>query len=344
MSLEKNTVVLHVLGSPLGTFDYDLSLFYGKMCVKANYDKVLGHKFIFAIIHPGGSWSFPATVDEINSERFKMIEAMRMIESMTPDVVVSHMFCQKAPSYISMFEMMGIPTVGPSSTVFSSVIDKFISRGSMESVGLPVPEGVIVDEYTDLEALDLNYPCVVKPTTTENSIGISKVNNKAEMLKGVDVALGHSSQVIIDKFIPGREIRVGAIQNNKGEVVPLPCIEYKIDNNDIRKFEDKLEYNNGLKMYRNTTTEWLEETEEELLIEELQQLAVKSHRALQCRDFSTLDCRVTPDGEIYILEINTFCSLSPKSVVNKMVKRQGMKDEQLFSLMVKNALKRACYN
>jgi len=342
MSMSKMPTVLHIMGSPCGVFDFDLSVFYGGLHLKGNYDKMNGYNYMLALVHPGGSWSFPASLEEKQKDRFELIEAMKMIETIDPDVVVIHMFCTKTPSVIAMLELMNIPSIGSMSSTYSTVIDKAVSRGVMQSVNLPIPEGKLVDETSDLDKINLNYPCVVKPTRTENSIGISLVQNKEELVKGVDTALGFGPQVVIEEFIPGREIRVGVIENNNGDIIPLPCLEYVIDHDNVRKFEDKLEYEGEIKMYRNTTTKWVEESEEKELIEKLQQLAIKSHRALQCRDFSLLDCRVTNDGEPYILESNLFCSLSPSSVVNKMVKRMGMTDVQLMDIMVKNTMKRNC--
>merc|ERR1712154_386851 len=92
---------------------------------------------------------------------------------------------------------------------------------------------------------------------------------------------------------------------------PLSCLEYQVNREDIRKYEEKL-----------------------------QNIAMKIHRALGCKDFSQYDCRVTDEGEVFVLEVNSFCSFGPLSLLPKMAAKQGVFPQDFYSTLLKNAAKR----
>merc|ERR1711872_897606 len=102
----------------------------------------------------------------------------------------------------------------------------------------------------------------------------------------------------------------------------LSCLEYQVNREDIRKFDDKLE------------------KDEPKLVKKLQNIAIKIHRALGCKDFSQYDCRVTEGGEVFVLEVNSFCSFGPLSLLPKMSAKQGVFPQDLYGTLLNNAAKR----
>jgi len=314
------------------------------MAYKAGYDKINGYIYKVAYIHEGGEWSFPNNVDDGNSLRYTLTQATGIIEHIAPDLILSHLFCEQTAAYLSMFELMGIQVIGATAKNFSLVTDKGACRGLMELFNLPIPKGILLDETANIEkvAKSLDFPCVVKPSTTENSLGISLVYHSSELEAAVDLAFSHSSQVVIEDFIPGREIRVGVIENVDGDLIPLPPVEYKIEQNSIRSFEDKLEFGaKSVQQSRTTVTSFVCSKEEKELVENLHQAVIRNHTALGCRDFSLIDCRISSvDGSINILECNVFCTFSPKSVINKMWEKLGRTNAELMDIMVQRIEKR----
>ena len=169
-----------------------------------------------------------------------------------------------------------------------------VSRAILAEAGLPVPEGVIlVSEEDDPElAWPGPFPAVVKPTLMENSVGVELVRNTREMRAAIQGAWQYGNMAIIDRFIPGREVRCGAVELTSGEVTPLGAMEYKVNKNNIRAYEDKLEGDgDDLRQASSTSTWYLDPEEEPDLVTRLQQIAVRVHRVMGCRDFSQIDCR-----------------------------------------------------
>ena len=133
-------------------------------------------------------------------------------------------------------------------------------------------------------------------------------------------AFTHSSNVIIDKFIAGRELRCSVVevvdQSGNFELIPMPPQEYHVSKVDIRKFVDKLAVDeNGLPVGKapSTKTSFICKEKEPVLYEKIQKLALKVHRCLQFKDFSMIDIRVDSEGNPFVLEVNLFCSFGPKA-------------------------------
>ena len=112
----------------------------------------------------------------------------------------------------------------------------------MLDAGLPMPSGRIIQRDSKVE--NLEYPCVVKPTTTENTIGMTLVRSPHQLKDALNEAFKYSSDVIIDKFIAGREVRCCAVEEidstGKVEVLAFTPQEYEVRKNDIRTLEDKI--------------------------------------------------------------------------------------------------------
>ena len=85
---------------------------------------------------------------------------------------------------------------------------------------------------------------------------------------------------------------MGAVELTPGVVTALGVLEYRVNKDNIRAYEDKLEGDGEeLRQAASTTTWFLDEEEEGDLISRLQQIAVRVHRVMGCRDFSQIDCR-----------------------------------------------------
>ena len=56
--------------------------------------------------------------------------------------------------------------------------------------------------------------------------------------------------------------------------------------------------------------------------------------------YFSLYCRVTEDGEVFVLEVQSFCSFGPISLLPKLAARQGISPEELYSSLLENAVKR----
>jgi len=258
-------------------------------------------------------------------------------------MMVQHILCQKRPIFNAIFELLGIPILGSNSQTTANMIDKGATRALLLQAGVPIPEGNVFTKNTNHEKTYVaGFPAVVKPTRMENSIGVHLVNDNMELKKALKEAFSYGDTAVVDRFIPGREIRCGIIVKNNGELQPLPCIEYKINKKNIRSYSDKLEGDvNDLKQAASTITRFLDELEDQELVKKVQMIAKDVHKALGCQDFSQIDCRVSDDGQVYVLEANPFCSFGPLSLLTKLAVHLGIEAGSLYAMMIKNVLLRS---
>ena len=107
-----------------------------------------------------------------------------------------------------------------------------ITRGILESAGLPVPPGVVM-VAGDVEAkYEGSFPAVVKSSHMENSVGVEIVHNAEEMKEVLEKTWDqYGDTAVVDEFIAGREVRCGTVELEPGVITPLGCIEYKVRSN-----------------------------------------------------------------------------------------------------------------
>jgi len=275
---------------------------------------------------------------------------MSVVELLRPDCVVNHILCQKRSHYIGLFEVLGIPVIGVDSQVCANITDKGTSRAVLVQGGVNVPPGQVLvradiqDDYRRAAVRPCyteGYPAVVKPTRMENSVGVEVVRSEEELGAALERAFSYGDSVLVDQFIAGREVRCGAVELVPGQVTPLEVLEYCVDPDGIRKFEDKLEEENGQLRQAASTKTWLMDArQEEALRRRVQAVATRVHAVMGCTDFSQIDCRISSTGEVYVLEVNSFCSFGPLSLIPKLARNLGLSPALLYSTMVDNAVRR----
>ena len=189
-----------------------------------------------------------------------------------------------------------------------------------------------------LEQNKLLYPVIVKPTRMEASVGVHLVHNDDDMKEALKVVFSLGDSAIIDEFIEGREMRTGVLSRHNGKLESLPMIDYPIPHDDIRGMNMKVARDG--KTLVKTDFKLLYENDEPELYEAMSKVAINSHKALDCRDFSFVDCRVTDSGDIYVLEINVFAAFNPGSVMTKLTNAAGISHQEFWGSMIKQALAR----
>ena len=104
--------------------------------------------------------------------------------------------------------------------------DKFLQREILSSAKYYVPKHFMFSSVKEIESYinELSFPLIVKPIDSSASRGVSKVENRDELLPAFNYALkySHGEKVIIEEFIYGREYSVESLtQNNKTHVVAI---------------------------------------------------------------------------------------------------------------------------
>ena len=179
-----------------------------------------------------------------------------------------------------------IPYTGPGAMSSRIAMDKIKTKMVLELKGVPTAPWSLASKGTPSSPLPL--PVVVKPPSDGSSVGISKVSSPEEWEGALEAALaaqGGKGEVLVEEFIPGREMTVGVIN---GEA--LPAIEI-VAKNGWYGFDEKY-------VSSETRYPFLEDGP---LLEKLQKMAVEAYNAIGCRSVTRIDFRVSPVGRIYVL-------------------------------------------
>ncbi|MCC3435688.1 ATP-grasp domain-containing protein [Microcoleus sp. PH2017_05_CCC_O_A] len=334
--------VLHLVGSAVSDFYCDLSRLYAQDCLENTANSAL-YEFHIAYVSPDRTWRFPTSLDKSAIEAahpMSLAGAVQVLTDLKIDVMIPQMFCIPGMTqYRSFFDLLSIPYVGNPAELMALVADKAKTKAVVAAAGVSVPLGEVV-RAGDRTLID--FPIVLKPVNSDNSIGVAFVKNAADYDAALQKALTHSDEVLVEKFIElGREVRCGIIVK-AGELVCLPLEEYALDADTmpIRSYADKLKQNDdGSLGYaaKDSTKSWIVDISDSAT-ERVWDMARKSHIALGCRDYSLFDFRIDPQGKPWFLEAGLYCSFAQKSVLSAMTKASGTSLDTFFESMLQNAL------
>lgn len=145
----------------------------------------------------------------------------RHAERHSEDVVLAIYGGQRSRNRMALVpaicESFGLSFVGPD--VYGRIVaqDKELSKRLAMDAGLSTPAWRVVRHERDLSrAFGLNFPIVVKPLMEGSSIGISqrsRVSSKEDaMTLARELLISLSQPVLIEEFVPGREVAYSRIE------------------------------------------------------------------------------------------------------------------------------------
>ncbi|MFH2137008.1 MAG: D-alanine--D-alanine ligase [Candidatus Omnitrophota bacterium] len=214
-----------------------------------------------------------------------------------------------------------IPYTGSGVQASQLAMDKTESHNIFKANGISVPEYVVFRPGDHLSEEWLSYfPLVVKPAHEGSSIGLSIIEDADDLPLALEEAFKFDKKVLIERYIKGREITVGILEDE-----PLPVIEV-IPKNKFYDFQAK--YTLGMTEYK--VPAFLPET----TYLQAQSLALKAHRILGCRCFSRVDMLIGQGDKLFVLEVNTIPGFTSTSLLPKAAAARGISFPELCRKMV----------
>jgi D-alanine-D-alanine ligase len=227
----------------------------------------------------------------------------------------------------AVFDAAGILYTGSGHVGSAAAMDKDLAKRLFVSCGIPTP-GWRMAPVEDQQAIaELGLPLVVKPNKQGSTVGLTVVRALNQLDDAIREAYRHDDEVMLESFVPGRELTVGILGERAlavGEIFPK-CSE-------IFDYESKYQPDGATEIFPA-------EISDELTYE-LQNLALRAHRALKLRDYSRVDFRLDPDGGIWCLEVNTLPGLTATSLLPKSAAAVGIPFPKLCEEICRLALAR----
>lgn len=235
-------------------------------------------------------------------------------------------------------ELLGLPYVGSGVHGSAVAMDKNLAKICFRRVGLPVADDCYVEAGSDpaqaarqvKEALGERV--VIKPLRQGSAIGTARFPNGGDTTEALRAALGFGHGVLVEPFVPGREITVGVLHRHGEAPVATPVIEIRTAADEWYDYENR--YAPG------KSEHVIPAPLAEPLLAELQRIALASHRVLGLRDLSRADFLVDDADRIVLLEVNTLPGMTPTSLYPDGAAAMGVDFPALTDMLVRSALAR----
>ncbi|MEN3044612.1 MAG: D-alanine--D-alanine ligase [Candidatus Hydrothermales bacterium] len=241
----------------------------------------------------------------------------------------------------SICEIFNIPYSGSDPLALSVTLDKELCKRFAKSLNIRTPYFKVIKNKSDIKNFKFNsFPCVLKLKNEGSSIGLrlsSKVNSIEELReKALELFDIYNEEILVEKFISGKEITVGIIGNEK--VKFLGFMELRPKRLELSNFLYSLEIKRNFK----EEVEYIVPPEiPEDVLKEIKRYVLKLFRYLNLRDFSRFDFRLDEDLRPYFLEINPLPGLNPEtSDFPIMAYKKGFTYSEIIRMILDSAFER----
>ncbi len=210
----------------------------------------------------------------------------------------------------SLLEMIGLPYTGSGPMASAVAMDKDIAKRLFRDAGVPTPDWLMAPAPVAEVEARLGFPVVVKPSKQGSSVGLTVVRRAEDYEAAVELAFRYDDEVMIERFIPGREVTVPILGERAlpvGEIIPQ---------NEIFDYECKYQPGMAEEIFPCDLAPDQART--------VQDLALAAHRALKLSIYSRIDFRLDGDGRFWCLEANTLPGMTAASLFPKGARAAGI--------------------
>lgn len=210
-----------------------------------------------------------------------------------------------------------IPYTGSSSESCKISFNKIITKEILYKNNIRVPNGVVVK---DKSYPNISFPLIIKPACEGSSVGCNFVKNKSEWHSAYESTSSISKQILVEEFIPGKEITVGIV----GKRV-LPVLE-------VVPFQGWYDFNSKYKSKNNKYI--VPANLPKSVTKKLQSIALEVFNVLGASGFGRIDFRLSDKNEPYVLELNSIPGFTKNSLLPKAANAAGISFSDLCSIIV----------
>jgi D-alanine-D-alanine ligase len=242
-------------------------------------------------------------------------------------------------------DLLDIPYTGAGPHAHILAQDKSIAKKMFAFYGIQSPYFATAWRGTIDHAHDIAFPLIVKPTSEDGSIGIDAtavVTTVKDLMERIAyIQTEFDSPALIEEYIEGREI-YASILGNYENARALPLVELdlsKLPKGVPRIASQDVKFEKDTDAYRLTKSAIAEDLDEETAAK-LAEIAIKAYRAVKLRDYGRIDMRVSPKGEIYVIEANPNPWLSSGQEFAMAARKSGLSYNQMVGEIVDLAMAR----
>jgi D-alanine-D-alanine ligase len=242
-----------------------------------------------------------------------------------------------------LLELADVHYVGAGVLASAVGMDKHFMKLVLSGHGIPVGPYAVVKPHewsADPDACvervaALGLPLFVKPARAGSSLGITRVDDLADLPAAIETAREHDPKVIVEAGIEGREIECAVLGGRDG-ARPRASLPGEIVVDGTHAFYDfEAKYLDEAHVQLACPADLPED-----VVAEVRDLAVRTFEAVEAEGLSRVDVFVTPQGGVVVNEINTMPGFTPFSMYPRMWQASGMTYPELVDELIQLALAR----
>ncbi len=251
----------------------------------------------------------------------------------------------KEMNVAAYMDLIGLPYTGGGPHAHFLAQDKATAKKMFAFHGIRTPYFATAYRGNIDHAHDVKFPLIVKPQLEDGSIGIDAeavVSSVKELMERVEYVQNEfDSPALIEEYIEGREIYAAILGSyERTEVLPLVELDLsQLPKGTPRIASRDVKFETDSKAYKVTKSAIAENLDEETT-KKLSETAVAAYRAVKLRDYGRIDMRLTPGGEVYVIEANPNPWLSSKHEFAMAAKKSGRSYTELIKSILELALER----
>jgi D-alanine-D-alanine ligase len=211
----------------------------------------------------------------------------------------------------ALLDMTGIPYTGSGHLASGTAMDKDVSKRLFRAAGVPTPDWFMAPASPEAVEAQLGYPVVVKPNKQGSTVGLTVVKSPEELRAAIETAFRYDDEVMLERFVPGRELTVGILAGEPlavGEIIPR--------RGEIFDYESKYQEGGADEIFPADLS--AEQTRT------VQELGLRVHQALKLEGYSRVDFRMDEEGRLWCLEVNTLPGMTRTSLLPKSAQAAGI--------------------
>ncbi len=224
----------------------------------------------------------------------------------------------------TLLELVGVPYTGSSPIGSAMAMDKDVSKRLFRQAGVATADWLMAPAGEQEVEHQLGWPVVVKPSKQGSTVGLTIVRQPADLGPAIREASRFDDEVMIEVFVPGRELTVGLLEDRAlavGEIIPRHEI-----------FDYECKYTPGM------SEEIFPADLPREVTERCHALGLEAHRCLKLGGYSRADFRLTPSGELVCLEVNTLPGLTAQSLLPQSARAVGIEFPELCERICRAAI------
>src|ERR1700691_5894885 len=225
----------------------------------------------------------------------------------------------------AMLDLAGLAYTGSNHIASAAAMDKDLSKRLFRAAGGPTADWKMAPvTLAEIEST-FGWPVVVKPSKQGSTVGLTVVREAADLWAAITLAASFDDEVMVEKFIAGREFTVGVLDG-----APLPVGEI-IPPGEVFDYQAKYQAGGAREVFPAD----LPAAE----AAQLQEYAIGAHRVLKLGAYSRIDFRRDAHGGFWCLEANSLPGMTATSLLPQAAKAAGIDFPELLERICKGAVR-----